>query len=110
MSANDSIANPVQADDQQIWDMVRHRGEHRAIIEQAKGMVMFVFGVDADSAFDLLRRQSQDHNIKLRVLAEHVVTDLVALSTTAGSTSRLGADGAIRAAGQRVADLATETY
>jgi PAS domain S-box-containing protein len=47
--------------------------EHRAVIEQAKGMLMLVYGLDEDAAFDLLRWRSQSSNVKLRRLAEVVV-------------------------------------
>ena len=45
----------------------------RAIIEQAKGVIMAVRTVDADTAFDLLRRTSQAENRKLRQIAADVV-------------------------------------
>lgn len=45
----------------------------RAVIEQAKGVVMAVKAVDADTAFDLLRRTSQVENRKLRQVAVSVV-------------------------------------
>ena len=45
----------------------------RAVIEQAKGMVMATHRCSADDAFDRLRRQSQVENRKLRSVA----TDLV---------------------------------
>ena len=48
--------------------------EHRAVIEQAKGMLMLVYGLDEDAAFDLLRWRSQSSNVKLRLLAEQVVS------------------------------------
>jgi hypothetical protein len=54
--------------------------EHRADIEQAKGMLMLVHGMaDPQSAFDLLRWRSQETNTKLRLLARQVVADFVAL-------------------------------
>jgi ANTAR domain/PAS fold len=46
----------------------------RAKIEQAKGAVMLVYGLDADSAFALLSWQSQRSNIKLRELAARLLT------------------------------------
>lgn len=49
--------------------------EHRAVIEQAKGMLMLVYGLDEDAAFDLLRWRSQSSNVKLRELAEMVLTN-----------------------------------
>jgi GAF domain-containing protein len=45
----------------------------RAVIEQAKGILMTRHGVDPDTAFDLLRRQSQHRNVKLRVVALELV-------------------------------------
>ena len=44
--------------------------ERRSGIEQTKGMLMLVFGIDEPTAFDLLRWRSQDANVKLRPLAE----------------------------------------
>jgi GAF domain-containing protein len=45
----------------------------RAVIEQAKGIIMQVHGVDAEEAFTLLRRQSSHSNRKLRDIAQTVV-------------------------------------
>ncbi|MDA2894073.1 PAS and ANTAR domain-containing protein [Mycolicibacterium sp. BiH015] len=47
--------------------------ENRAVIEQVKGMLMLIYRVDADAAFDLLRWRSQETNVKLRVLAEELL-------------------------------------
>lgn len=47
--------------------------ESRDVIGQAKGMIMERFGIDADQAFALLRRFSQDSNIRIAVLARQVV-------------------------------------
>lgn len=44
----------------------------RDVIGQAKGILMATRHIDADAAFALLRATSQDHNIKLRVIAEDV--------------------------------------
>ncbi|HYI59657.1 MAG TPA: ANTAR domain-containing protein [Microlunatus sp.] len=46
---------------------------HRAVIEQAKGIVMLAYQVDADVAFQVLRRHSQNTNTKLRDLAARLV-------------------------------------
>jgi transcriptional regulator with GAF, ATPase, and Fis domain len=49
----------------------------RAIIEQAKGMLMAgTRGLDADGAFDMLRRASQRENVKLREIAARIVQGL----------------------------------
>ncbi|WP_326836258.1 GAF and ANTAR domain-containing protein [Amycolatopsis rhabdoformis] len=44
--------------------------DSRDVIGQAKGILMQRRGITADEAFDLLRRTSQDLNVKLAVLAE----------------------------------------
>jgi AmiR/NasT family two-component response regulator len=45
----------------------------RAIIEQAKGIVMATSGCDADEAFRILVQQSQHQNRKLREVAAELV-------------------------------------
>lgn len=45
----------------------------RKLIGQAQGILMERFDIDADRAFDFLRRQSQAHNTKLREVADSVV-------------------------------------
>ncbi|MCW2840808.1 MAG: hypothetical protein JWR55_2291 [Aeromicrobium sp.] len=45
----------------------------RKLIGQAQGILMERFDIDADRAFEFLRRQSQAHNVKLRYVAEWVV-------------------------------------
>lgn len=46
----------------------------RAAIERAKGALMITHGLGEDEAFDLLRRHSQHHNIKVRDIAD-TITD-----------------------------------
>jgi PAS domain S-box-containing protein len=53
----------------------------RAVIDQAKGILMAHLGVDADEAFARLVRLSSHLNVKLRDVARHLVegnTDLIA--------------------------------
>ncbi|WP_165403970.1 GAF and ANTAR domain-containing protein [Egicoccus halophilus] len=45
----------------------------RVVIEQAKGVLMAREGCDADTAFELLRRTSQDANRRLREVARAIV-------------------------------------
>ena len=52
---------------------IRAFREHSAVIEQAKGMIMLVYGVPADRAFDVLTWRSQTSNTKLRVVCEAIV-------------------------------------
>ncbi|NLJ55232.1 MAG: GAF and ANTAR domain-containing protein [Intrasporangiaceae bacterium] len=55
--------------------------ESRAAIEQAKGIIMALRGVTEDRAFEILRKSSQDRNIKVRTLAEQIVSGAVDLSS-----------------------------
>jgi AmiR/NasT family two-component response regulator len=48
--------------------------ETRDVIGQAKGILMQRRGITAEEAFDLLRRTSQDLNIRLAELASTLAT------------------------------------
>ena len=47
--------------------------ESRAVIEQAKGILMAAQRCDPDAAFDILVRASQNQNRKLRAIAAEIV-------------------------------------
>ncbi len=47
--------------------------ESRAVIEQAKGILMSRLRIDADAAFGVLRERSQASNRKLRDIAADIV-------------------------------------
>jgi GAF domain-containing protein len=49
----------------------------RAVIDQAKGMLMAIRQIDADDAFALLVEQSQRENVKLREVADKFVARVV---------------------------------
>lgn len=53
---------------------LRRKLETAPVIEQAKGMVMDRYGVEADTAFEILCRWSQDTNTKLSRIAEILTT------------------------------------
>lgn len=57
----------------------------RAVIEQAKGMLMLIYRLDADQAFSVLRECSQHGNVKLRLLARQIVADFCALPRINGA-------------------------
>jgi GAF domain-containing protein len=46
----------------------------RTLIGQAQGLLMERFAINADQAFAVLRRYSQDNNIKLHIVANELVT------------------------------------
>ncbi|GLZ47682.1 hypothetical protein Acsp06_38670 [Actinomycetospora sp. NBRC 106375] len=53
---------------------LREALQSRDVIGQAKGVLMERRGLTSDEAFDVLRRTSQDLNVKLREVAETLVT------------------------------------
>ncbi len=52
----------------------------RAVIEQAKGALMLVYGIGPEQAFRVLSWRSQETNVKLRILAARLVADLPGLA------------------------------
>jgi hypothetical protein len=68
-----------------ITEAVAEIADHRAAIEQAKGVLMYVYGIGPDAAFDLLKWRSQGANIRLRALAEQLVADVLTLKHDEGS-------------------------
>ncbi|WP_235687370.1 PAS and ANTAR domain-containing protein [Mycobacteroides chelonae] len=52
----------------------------RAVIEQAKGMLGVVYGLEEDAAFEVLKWISQESNTKLRTIAEELVAEFRSLS------------------------------
>lgn len=53
--------------------------DNRAAIEQAKGVLMFVYRVSAEQAFRVLQWRSQETNVKLRSLARQLLADMMVL-------------------------------
>lgn len=54
--------------------------EKHAPIEHAKGMLMLIYNIDEQVAFDLLRWLSQENNVKLNPLARRIISDLRAIA------------------------------
>ena len=67
------LRDPDQED--RVTAKLAEIAENRAAIEQAKGMLMLIYGIDEDDAFDLLKWLSQEANVKLRLLAEQISED-----------------------------------
>ena len=61
-----------------VDDQVRAFRDSSGVIEQAKGMLMLVYGVNADRAFDVLRWRSQQENVKIRDVAAALVDEIQA--------------------------------
>ncbi|MGM5069203.1 PAS and ANTAR domain-containing protein [Rhodococcus qingshengii] len=67
----DTIDTTVtEAVDDAVADLTASRGA----IEQAKGMLMLIYRIPADRAFDVLVWHSQQTNVKLRDIAEGLLT------------------------------------
>jgi hypothetical protein len=63
----------------------------RAVIDQAKGVLIAVHAITADEAFRLLVEQSQRENIKLHGLAERFIADLIGRPASPEARSGEGA-------------------
>ena len=78
-----SQAAIVLANAQAYWDAhqlsvgLSEAMAHRAVIEQAKGILMGAQAIDADAAFGMLVGASQRENLKLRDVAQRIVTNAV---------------------------------
>ena len=70
-----------------VADSIQRALQTRAPIEQAKGILMALHGVDADEAFDLLRRESQATNTRLHTVATELVTRLSTPATDDSPTT-----------------------
>jgi PAS domain S-box-containing protein len=85
--------------------------ENRAAIEQAKGVLMYVYSIDAAAAFELLRWRSQESNVRLRALAEQLLVDVRTLERDADSPpSRAAFDRLLLTAHQRVRAKAAQEH
>jgi GAF domain-containing protein len=78
-----SQAAIVLANAQAYWDArelssgLTEAMRYRAVIEQAKGILMGAEGCDEDAAFQILVRASQRENLKLREIAQRLVASAV---------------------------------
>lgn len=64
--------------------------ESRAVIDQAKGIIMAARGITAAEAFAVLVEQSQRENIKVRAVAERFVASLTEMASEPQSDSKHG--------------------
>lgn len=100
-----SHVNPGGHEDhERVGAAIAEIAENRAVIEQAKGMLMVVYGISAEAAFDLLRWRSQEGNVKLRLLAGQVVDDFGRLARNDTSPSRAAYDNLLLTADSRVSE------
>jgi hypothetical protein len=90
------------ANQDRLTAAVARISEDRAVIEQAKGMLMVVYEIDESAAFELLRWRSQETNVRLRLLAEQIVNDFTNLHHNGTMPARLTYDNLLLTAHSRV--------
>jgi PAS domain S-box-containing protein len=84
----------IDITDQFDADLQKHLSEallavdsRRAVINQAMGILMLRYGVNSESAFDLLVKLSQETNVKLRKIAEQVVSEIATQDNCSDDTA-----------------------
>ena len=70
VAAHASVGLAHARSEQNLWRAV----DARHIIGQAQGILMERFSLGAEQAFSVLKRFSQEHNLKLRDVAVHLIT------------------------------------
>lgn len=61
-------SEPDRAYDRLVSEAASEIAEFRRPIEQVKGVLMFVYRIDEQQAWELLKWRSQETNVKLRAL------------------------------------------
>lgn len=84
-AAHASVALAASSNDANL----RRAVDSRHIIGQAQGVLMERFGLDDTRAFGVLRRLSQDSNIKLRDVAKQIVLEHAAPESGADTPVRI---------------------
>lgn len=70
---------PARGREESISAKVAEIVGRRGVIERTKGMLMLVYGIDEDAAFNMLKTLSQSGNTKLGLLAQRIAEDFSAL-------------------------------
>jgi PAS domain S-box-containing protein len=98
------VTRSIEEHQTAISEAVAEIAEHRSTIEQAKGVLMMVYGIDADAAFDVLKWRSQESSIKLRLLAERLMSQFQSLRYGEAPPRRSTFDQILLTVVQRVTD------
>jgi PAS domain S-box-containing protein len=78
------VTDSLQAD---VTTMIAGVVESRAVIEQAKGVLMMAYGIDAERAFDILKWRSQATQVKLKTVAAQFLEAVMGHGLPAGTLS-----------------------
>ncbi|TPG28269.1 PAS and ANTAR domain-containing protein [Mycolicibacterium hodleri] len=87
-----------------VTEAVTEITENRGGIDQAKGMLMLVYHIDAEAAFDLLKWRSQASNVKLRAIGQQIVADFLTLTYSDVLPPRSSYDRLLLTAHERIKD------
>jgi len=68
---------------------LRERLQTQPVIEQSKGLLMGYYGIDADTAFALLKRWSQSSNTKLRDISRILVNAATSQTAVPAAQNRI---------------------
>ena len=98
-------SSPASVDVDPVTVAVAQIVENRAVIEQAKGVLMAVYDIDADSAFELLKWGSQHTTTKLRNRADQLMTEFRSLNWRQEALPIAPFDTVIFAAPERACDV-----
>jgi len=79
------ITGNASADQAHVNQQLQIALDSRVYIEQAKGVIAEYLNVNMDEAFELLRRYSRDHNVKLTDVSQALATRTLSLELVAGS-------------------------
>jgi hypothetical protein len=74
------VADKAAADRETINQQLQTALTSRIAIEQAKGILAQLGGLDMDQAFAVLRRYARDHNLRLTDVAQHLTSREMAAS------------------------------
>src|SRR5437588_5266164 len=96
------VENRQAALDQALPDLF----ESRAIIEQAKGILMAIYRVSPEQAFGVLRWRSQETNTKLRSLAQQLIAEM-SVQPPPSADAQAAFDHLLLTVHQRVAGAST---
>lgn len=97
------VAGPAWAAAEQeiITEKVMQIAESRAHIERVKGMLMMIYGIEPEVAFELLKWRSQVTNVKLRAMVGQLTRDLTGLASESQLPSRSVVDELLRTVHER---------
>lgn len=87
----------------QITAAVAQIAERRGVIERAKGMLMLIYTLDEDAAFELIKWRSQETNVKLSTIAAQIVEDFAAVPRDSSMPSHAVYDDLLLTAHTRAA-------